>query len=59
MKYEVEVGGFATVFRKRRLVIHANSMKEAEGKALEKFVKLQQQNGAVCESGMIDSIRQI
>lgn len=59
MKYEVEVGGFVTVFRKRKLMVHANNAKEAEDKAIDKFTKLQQKNGAVCEGGHIDSICQI
>ena len=59
MKYRVEVGGFATVFRKRTLIIHANSMEEAEEKAIDKFISLQQESGADCDDGTVDNIEEI
>ena len=30
MKYEVEVGGFVTCFRKRKLIVYASDEAEAE-----------------------------
>lgn len=51
MKFRVEVGGFVTVFRKRNLVVFADSVEEAEAKAIEKFVKVQQAAGGDLDCG--------
>lgn len=56
MKYEVEVGGFVTCFRKRKLIIHANNEAEAEEKAIDRFVELQQRAGHDCDDGTVNYI---
>ena len=56
MKYRVEVGGFATVYRQRTLVIYADNEAEAEDKAIDKFIELQQASGADCDDGTINNI---
>lgn len=57
-KYEVEVGGFVTVFRQRTLIVCANSESEASEKAKDRFVELQSKSGN-CESGHVDSITEL
>lgn len=49
MKYEVEVGGFVTSLRRRKLIIHADNEAEAEEKAIDKFIQLQQEAGGDCD----------
>lgn len=51
MKFRVEVGGFVTVFRKRNLVVFADSVEEAEAKAIDKFVEGQQAAGGDLDCG--------
>lgn len=57
-KYLVEVGGFVTVFRHRRLMVYAGSEAEAADKAEERFVALQNLHGE-CEQGQIDSVTEL
>lgn len=56
-KYKIEVGGFVTVYRCRKLVVSANTLDEAEKKAINKFVEVQQKNGySMCEDGTVESV---
>lgn len=57
-KYLVEVGGFVTVFRHRRLLVYADSEAEAASKAEDRFVVLQNVNGE-CEQGQVDSVTKL
>ena len=59
MKYEVEVGGFVTILRHRKLIIHADNEAEAEEKAIDKFIQLQQEAGGDCDDGIVDYINKI
>lgn len=59
MKYEVEVGGFVTCFRKRKLIVYASDEAEAEEKAIDKFVELQQKAGNDCDDGTVNYITEI
>lgn len=57
-KYKIEVGGFVTVYRHRFITVSADTLEEAEKKAVNKFVDLQQ-NGSgspMCEDGTIESV---
>ena len=58
MKYTVEIGGFVTVLRKRTLTIYANDEAEAEEKAIDKFIEIQQKAGGDLDAGdcTVDSI---
>lgn len=58
MKYRVEVGGFVTVYRRRSLVVHANTKEEAEQKAIDRFIDLQNAGSGtpVCEEGIVSFI---
>lgn len=59
-KYEVEVGGFVTVFRHRKLIVHADTWPEASEKALEKFVEIQQKDGSsMCSGGQVESVKRL
>lgn len=51
MKYTVEIGGFVSVFRKRKLTVYANDEAEAEEKAVDMFIELQQKNGGDLDAG--------
>lgn len=60
-KYKVEVGGFVTVYRQRVIAVSADTDGEAEKKAIDKFIDLQQ-NGSgspVCEDGTVNSIERL
>lgn len=50
-KFIVEAGGFVSVLRKRRLKIYAENECEAEQKAIEKFVEIQQNSGGDISHG--------
>lgn len=57
-KYRIEVGGFVTVYRQRMITVHADTLEEAEKKAVNKFVDIQQ-NGSgspMCEDGTVNSV---
>lgn len=57
-KYKIEVGGFVTVYRQRMITVFADTVEEAEKKAIDKFV-VQQQRGSgspVCEDGTVNSV---
>lgn len=60
-KYKAEVGGFVTVYRQRVVTIYADSMAEAEEKAKQKFVDLQQSGSGspMCDDGTINEIERI
>lgn len=59
-KYKVEVGGFVTVYRKRTFTIYAADETEAEEKAIDRFIDVQQnKTGNVCEEGTVNSIEEI
>lgn len=59
-KYKVEVGGFVSVYRQRTLIINAENEEEASGKAIEKFISLQQEKvGSMCDEGQVNSIEEI
>ena len=56
-QYEVEVGGFMSQYRSRKLVIYAKTEQEAKEKAEQKFIDLMQKDGtAMCGEGTINSI---
>lgn len=57
-KYEVEVGGFVTVYRQRKLTVYATNEAEAEQKATDKFVELQSEKGD-CDEGQVNSIVEV
>lgn len=57
-KFEVEVGGFVTVFRQRKLIVFAKDEDEASRKAADKFVDLQSKSGD-CDEGHVDSVQRI
>jgi len=57
-KYRVEVGGFVTVFRCRKLIVHADNEAEAEQKAVDKFINLQCENGD-CDDARVDNVELI
>ena len=57
--YEVEVGGFVTCFRKRKLIVYASDEAEAEEKAIDKFVELQQKAGNDCDDGTVNYITEL
>ncbi len=60
-KYRVEVGGFVTVYRQRTVTVYADSDGEAEEKAIDKFIDLQN-NGSgspICEEGTVNSIERV
>ena len=59
MKFEVEVGGFVTCFRKRKLIVYANDEMEAEEKAINRFIDLQQKAGNDCDDGTINYITEL
>ena len=61
MKYSVEIGGFVTVLRKRKLTVYANDEVEAEEKAIDKFIEIQQAAGGDLDSGdcTIDSLTEL
>ena len=58
MRYHVEVGGFVTVYRRRTLVVHADTQEEAEQKAIDGFVDLQNAGSGspICEEGIVNFI---
>ena len=59
-KYKVTVGGFVTVLRKRRLIVYASSESEAQEKAVEKFMEIQQSNGfSMCSEGTVESVEEV
>ncbi len=60
-KYKVNVGGYVTVYRERTITVSADTQEEAEEKAIDKFVTLQQsgKKWADCSDGTINSIEPI
>lgn len=56
-KYKIEVGGFVTVYRHRDILVYAKTLEEAEKKAVNKFVELQQKGSGspMCEDGTIEA----
>ena len=58
-KYEVEVGGFVTVLRQRKLIVHAIDEETAKEKAIDKFCKIQTAAGGCCDNGIVDSVIKI
>lgn len=59
-KCEVEVGGFVTVFRQRKIIVYADTEEEAREKASSKFADLQQADGkSMCDYGNVDSIERL
>jgi hypothetical protein len=60
-KYEVEVGGFVTVYRQRTVTVYANTEAEAAKKAKQKFIDLQNSGSGspICEEGTVNEIEQV
>lgn len=59
-KYKVTVGGFVSVFRKRCLTVYASSESEAQEKAVDKFMEIQQSGGcSMCSEGTVESIEEV
>lgn len=60
-KYKVEVGGFVIIYRQRVITVYADNVSEAEEKAKQKFVNLQQSGSGspMCEDGTINAIERI
>lgn len=58
MKFVVDVGGFVTVYRNRKITVYANDETEAEQKAIDKFIEIQSQSGD-CDDGTVNEIIQI
>ena len=59
-KYKVNVGGFVTTYRERTLIIYADSEAEAEEKAADRFIDLQQQKpGNMCDEGVVNNIERM
>ena len=55
-RYKVELGGFVSVFRHRKMTIYANSEAEAIEKASDKWYEVQQHDGSMCGDPVIDSV---
>lgn len=57
-KYKIEVGGFVTVYRQRMIIVYADTLEEAEKKAVNKFVDIQQKGSGspMCEDGTVNSV---
>lgn len=58
-KFKVNVGGYVTAYRERNLIIYADDEAEAEKKASDKFVDLQQKPGHMCDEGTINYIERM
>ena len=57
-KYIIELGGFVSVFRHRKMTVYADSEAEAIEKASDKWYQVQQQQaGSMCGEPTIDSIK--
>lgn len=56
MKFVVEVGGFVTVYRRRKITVYASNEAEAEQKAIDKFIEIQSENGD-CDEGQVNEIK--
>lgn len=56
-KYTVELGGFVSVFRHRKMTVYADSEAEAIDKATDKWYEVQQANGySMSGEPVIDSV---
>lgn len=59
-KFKVNIGGFVTSYRERTLVVYASNEAEAENKAIDRFVALQQQKpGNMCDEGIVNHIESV
>ena len=57
-KYEVELGGFVSVFRHRKMTVYANNEEEAIDKAMDKWQDVQQRvAGNMCGIPIIESVK--
>ena len=56
-RYKVELGGFVSVFRHRKMTVYADSEAEAIEKATDKWNEVQQRvPGNMCGDPTIDSV---
>ena len=56
-KYTIELGGFVSVFRHRKMTVYANSEAEAIDKATDRWYMVQQADGcSMCGDPVIDSV---
>lgn len=56
-KYTVELGGFVSVFRHRKMTVYADSEAEAIDKATDRWYVVQQADGSMCGDPVIDSVK--
>ena len=59
-KYKVELGGFVSVFRSRKITVYADSEAEAIDKATDKWYEVQQRvQGNMCGEPVIDGVEMV
>ncbi|WP_206459392.1 hypothetical protein [Anaerovorax sp. IOR16] len=59
-KYKVEIGGFVSTYRQRNIIVYADNEAEAEEKAIDKFIEMQQEKvGNICNEARADSIEEL